>query len=143
MAKKLKWQVIQFSAIGGSNAIVDIISLNILLAIWPSTNHTILLLFNTISYVLAILNSYIWNTKYTFRHRAFFSRKELILFITQAIIALGVSNLVFLGVFELLEDQTLMPFSKFIIQNIAKGAAMFLSSATSFLLMKFMVFTRS
>ncbi|WP_182201296.1 GtrA family protein [Paraliobacillus salinarum] len=142
MAKQMKWQVAQFSVIGGSNALVDILSLNILLAIWPSTNHNILLLFNTIAYLLAIFNSYIWNTKYTFRHRSFFGRKELSLFILQAMIALGVSNLVFLGLFEILEFQTIIHFSGFVKQNISKGMAMFLSSTTSFFLMKYFVFNK-
>ncbi|GAA5417134.1 hypothetical protein Pryu01_02195 [Paraliobacillus ryukyuensis] len=142
MAKRFKWQVVQFSAIGISNAAVDILSLNLLLIIWPTTDATILLLFNTISYTLAIINSYIWNTKYTFKHHAFFSKRELLLFIGQAIIALGISNLVFLGIFELLEFQSLIDIPIFVIQNISKGAAMFLSSTASFILMKFIVFTK-
>lgn len=143
MAKRFRWQVLQFSAIGGSNAFVDIVSLNVLLGIWPTNDPTLLILFNTISYTLTIINSYIWNTKYTFRHRAYFNRKEIMLFIGQAIIALGISNLVFLGIFSALDVQTFISFPQFIYQNIAKGSAMFLSSTASFFLMKFMVFKNS
>ncbi|WP_138418480.1 GtrA family protein [Aquibacillus sediminis] len=143
MAKKVKVQVLQFGFIGVTNAIVDIVSLNILLFIWPTTQSNLLFVFNTIAYTLAIVNSYIWNKKYTFSHRANSGAKEMILFIIQAIIALVISNLVFIGMVQLLTKQSLMQIPMFINQNIAKGTAMFLSSSASFFLMKFFVFRKS
>ncbi|MDC3417899.1 GtrA family protein [Aquibacillus salsiterrae] len=142
MAKKLKTQVLQFGFIGASNAVVDILSLNILLLIWPTKGTGMLLTFNTISYILAIINSYIWNTKFTFSHRATSDTREMFLFIIQASIALVISNLVFIGAFQLLEVQPLLPIPSFINQNIAKGLAMFLSSTASFLLMRYLVFRK-
>ncbi|MBM7571000.1 GtrA family protein [Aquibacillus albus] len=142
MAKKLRTQMMQFGFIGISNAIVDIVSLNVLLWIWPTTQSSLLFVFNTIAYILTIINSYIWNTKYTFSHRANIDTKEISLFILQATIALVISNLVFIGAFRLLVDQTFISIPVFISQNIAKGLAMFLSSSASFFFMKFFVFRK-
>lgn len=142
MAKKLRTQVIQFGFIGASNAIVDIVSLNVLLLIWPTKETVLLLTFNTIAYVLAIINSYIWNTKYTFSHRANIDTREISLFIVQAAAALIISNLVFIGAFQLLEAQPLIKIPALISQNISKGLAMFLSSTASFLFMKYLVFRK-
>lgn len=138
MAKKFKTQLVQFGFIGISNAAVDIITLNILLFIWPTEKSSLLLLFNTLAYILTIINSYFWNSKYTFSHHANTDSKEMMLFIIQATIALIISNVVFLGTLKLLSLQTLLP--TFLNQNIAKGIAMFLSSSASFILMKYFVF---
>jgi putative flippase GtrA len=142
MTKKTGTQIIQFSFIGVTNALIDIGSLNILLFLWPTEKTSLLLIFNTIAYTLAIINSYIWNSKYTFKHKANFNYKELGLFLFQAFIALLVSNLVFIGVYQLLKNWFFIPIPKFVNQNISKGMAMFLSSLTSFVLMKYLVFRK-
>ena len=142
MTKGIKTQVMQFSFIGISNAAIDILSLNALLFLWPTTQNYLLLLFNTISYLLAILNSYFWNTKYTFNNHSKINIKEMTLFVIQAIIALAISNLVFILSIELLNRQTIFSISSFLNQNIAKGLAMLLSSTASFFFMKFFVFRK-
>ncbi|WP_226035967.1 GtrA family protein [Aquibacillus saliphilus] len=140
MAQKIKGQLIQFGFIGMSNAIVDIVSLNVLLLLWPTKDSFILLVFNTIAYILVMLNSYIWNTRYTFKHRATTNSKEIMLFILQAVIALAISNIIFISFFQLLEMNMIGNLSAFIEQNIAKVSAMVLSSTASFVMMKFFVF---
>lgn len=142
MAKKIKWQALQFSTIGLSNAIVDIALINILLWIWPTTEATLLLTFNTFAYTCAIINSYIWNTKYTFSHRAHFNKKELVWFISQALIALLINNGIFIGLMEVLIDKSFIVIPTFIAQNVAKGIAMLLSSTASFFMMKYLVFNK-
>ncbi|QDP41023.1 GtrA family protein [Radiobacillus deserti] len=140
MAKKAGGQVLQFSFIGLTNAIVDLASLNLFLWIWPTEEAGLLLLFNTISYTLAIINSYFWNAKYTFGHHAKTDTREISLFIIQAIIALGISNAVFIGLMWVFHLPGMMYFPLFIESNISKAMAMILSSTTSFFLMKFFVF---
>ncbi|MRH44683.1 GtrA family protein [Aquibacillus halophilus] len=143
MAKKIRGQLIQFGFIGISNAVVDIVTINVLLFIWPTKDSSLLLVFNTIAYILAILNSYVWNTKYTFSHHATIESKEIMLFILQAALALVINNIVFVGMFQLLENQTAFLSPTFVNQNIAKGMAMFLSSSASFFLMKYFVFRKT
>ncbi|WP_117168956.1 GtrA family protein [Paraliobacillus sediminis] len=142
MAKKIKWQALQFSTIGISNAVVDISLLNILLWIWPTTDSQFLLIFNTFAYTCAIINSYIWNTKYTFSHRAYFNKKELGWFIIQAFIALLINNGTFIGLMDIFAVQTVINIPSFLARNIAKGMAMFLSSTASFFLMRYLVFKK-
>ncbi|MGJ9459097.1 GtrA family protein [Oceanobacillus sp. CF4.6] len=138
--KENTFQVLQFSAIGGMNALIDIGTLNLLLFFWYADNNEILLLFNTIAYTLAVTNSYLFNANLTFRKKASKNKKELIFFCIQAFVSLGISNLVFIGGIALLG---LFSIPVFVQNNIAKGAAMFLSSTASFFFMRYFVFRRN
>ena len=133
-------QVMSFSAIGVMNALVDIGALNLLMLFFPTDDRIQLIVYNTIAYTLAITNSYFWNAKLTFPSKAIHDRKQVLLFLAQAIIALGISNLVFYGALLIFEW---MPFPRYIERNISKGLAMLLSSASSFFMMKHLVFPRT
>lgn len=133
-------QVMSFSAIGIMNALVDIGALNLLMLFFPTDDRFQLIMYNTISYVLAIINSYFWNAKLTFPSRAIHDRKQVLLFLVQAVIALGISNLVFYGALLIFEWISL---PRYIERNISKGLAMLLSSASSFFMMKHLVFPRT
>ncbi len=133
-------QVMSFSAIGVMNALVDIGALNLLMLFFPTDDRIQLIMYNTISYVLAIINSYFWNAKLTFPSKAIHDRKQVLLFLVQAVIALGISNLVFYGALLIFEWISL---PRYIERNISKGLAMLLSSASSFFMMKHLVFPRT
>ncbi|MCA0992306.1 GtrA family protein [Pseudalkalibacillus hwajinpoensis] len=133
-------QVMSFSAIGVMNALVDIGALNLLMLFFPTDDRIQLIMYNTISYVLAIINSYFWNAKLTFPSKAIHDRKQVLLFLAQAVIALGISNLVFYGALLIFEWISL---PRYIERNISKGLAMLLSSASSFFMMKHLVFPRT
>jgi putative flippase GtrA len=133
-------QVMSFSAIGVMNALVDIGALNLLMLFFPTDDRIQLIMYNTISYVLAIINSYFWNAKLTFPSKAIHDRKQVLLFLIQAVIALGISNLVFYGALLIFEWISL---PRYIERNISKGLAMLLSSASSFFMMKHLVFPRT
>ncbi|WP_377891088.1 GtrA family protein [Alkalihalobacillus sp. R86527] len=135
-------QVISFSAIGIMNALVDIGALNLLMLLFPTDDRIQLIIYNSIAYTLAITNSYFWNAKLTFPSKAIYDRRQVILFLVQAVIALGVSNLVFYGALFLF-DLEWLSIPNYIERNIAKGLAMFLSSASSFFMMKHIVFPRT
>ncbi|RKQ33527.1 GtrA family protein [Oceanobacillus halophilus] len=132
-------QVLQFSLIGGLNALIDIGSLNLLLLFWPTENSLFLLLFNTIAYLLAITNSYIWNSNWTFRKTSSKNRKEAVYFLIQALASLIISNIVFVGGAFLLAILAIPTIAE---QNIAKGSAMIISSAASFIFMRYFVFKK-
>lgn len=137
---EVKKQVLQFSSIGAVNAAVDIGMLNLFLWIWPTSNNMMLLFFNSMAYFLAIANSYYWNSKFTFNRFSDLGAKEVGLFLSQALVAWIVNNLVFIGMINLLEAQEWMAIPVLITRNIAKGLAMFLSFTASFFMMKFVVF---
>ncbi|WP_010529717.1 GtrA family protein [Lentibacillus jeotgali] len=130
-------QFLQFGVIGFANAGIDIGTLNLLLILFHTDDRMLLLLYNTIAYTLAVANSYFWNASITFKRSAKGNNRQRILFIIQGIISLGVSNLIFLGVNEVL-DYTAVP--SWLRYNIAKGLAMFLSFLASFFMMKYFVF---
>lgn len=130
-------QIILFLLVGGLNAIIDIGSLNVFLKIWPTTYEPLLILFNTIAYLLAIINSYIWNTKLAFRHYAQNNFREKMYFFLQAGISLVLSNVTFILTLRILDY---FPLPIWVIQNFSKALAMAIPSTASYLFMKFFVF---
>ncbi|MDB4867144.1 MAG: hypothetical protein JWR03_1477 [Cohnella sp.] len=132
-------QFAHFSLIGAVNAVLDLTVLNVLLLLWRHANTWELILINSLAYAVAVLNSYIWNTRLTFRRESVFSRREKTLFTVQAVVSLFISN----GVFVLFTYW--LGFSSFpmwLVHNGAKGISMALSSICSFFLMKAFVFKR-
>ena len=131
-------QLLQFSMIGMINGLIDIGVFNGFLLIKPTTAAYTLILYNSAAYVLAVLNSYIWNSKITFSNYSRRTKREVLLFFIQAAISLGISNGVLLLSFRF---GTLQQLPILLYQNISKAAAMLLSSLTSFFLMKYIVFS--
>ncbi|SDI68839.1 GtrA family protein [Alteribacillus bidgolensis] len=136
----MKKRVFQFSSIGILNAAIDIVILNLFLWIWPTSNNTLLFIFNSLAYFCAITNSYFWNSRFTFYHFSDFGWKEKAFFLLQALIAWMINNLFFIGILNLFYTQDLLSLPSFVFQNISKGLAMFLSFTGSFFMMKHGVF---
>jgi putative flippase GtrA len=132
-------QYIHFCIVGLSNAVVDLGVLNLLLLLHPTQSVWVLLLYNTLAVSLAILNSYIWNIRWTFRGVARKTPRERILFVAQALLNIATNNLVLLamtGILTPLADDV----SSYLISNAAKLAAMVVASSTSFLILRTIVF---
>jgi putative flippase GtrA len=133
-------QYLKFGAVGLTSGVLDLGSLNLLLLIWPTSNHVLLVVFNTFAYALAVLNSYIWNSRYTFREGHANTHRQKVAFIVQAIISLFISDgVLYVGTYFL---STTNLFPKLVVYNIAKLLSMFLSSVASFFFMKFFVFRK-
>ncbi|WP_254901145.1 GtrA family protein [Tuberibacillus sp. Marseille-P3662] len=133
-------QYTQFNLIGITNGIIDIASFNLLLWLWPTEQGGLLLLYNSISYFLAVLNSYIWNARFTFRDNVKKGwSKQKIWFVLQAIASLFISNLTFFLGNQLLNW---IGLPKWLVDNVAKGLAMFVSATASFIFMKWIVFRK-
>jgi len=139
--KRGEWfAVSSFLIVGVANALIDIGVLNALVRLFPTTDAVRLSAYNTIAYASAVTNSYIWNARITFRPHATFRFREKLGFAAQALLALGVNNGVFLaGVAAFGALDGAVPHWLGI--NAAKGFAMALSSASSFFLMKYVVFS--
>lgn len=136
--KKGLIQYFKYSVVGLSCGAIDLGVLNGLLYFFPTRNGVMLAVFNTIAYSLAVLNSYIWNSRFTFQESSNHSYKQFFAFIAQAIISLVISNLVFVGGVALLSMFAFVP--RWLINNIAKLTSMFCSSTSSFFFNKFFVF---
>lgn len=135
----LKGQFLQFLLVGSLNALIDLGFLDISLLLYPTNNPSLLVAFNTIAYLLAIMNSYVWNSRIAFRNHARKNLREKVYFFIQAGVSLIISNLVFMGGIHFL---TLCRFSVWFIQNISKVLAMVTPSIASFLFMKYFVFRK-
>lgn len=131
-------QYARFVMVGVSNAVVDLAVLNVLLWANPTRDPLTLVAYNTLAVALAILNSYLWNTRWTFRAEATHTNRERLLFFGQAIVNILVNNLVLLGATELLPSASDIHF--LIWSNIAKLAAMIIASTLSYLLLRAVVF---
>lgn len=135
--RKNVFQYMKFKVIGFSNGAIDLASLNLMLLIWPTKNNWLLLAFNTIAYILAVSNSYIWNSRYTFKYSSEKSMKQKFLFALQAGVSLLINNGAFLlgiGIFSVFTA------SMWIVDNAAKEFSMFCSATASFFFLKFIVF---
>lgn len=94
-AKKTAWQIIKFAIVGVLNTLVDFAvfqALNLLLG-WVYVAQII-------GYTCGIINSYVWNSNWTFREQRTRSFREIALFILVNLLSLGVS----LGVIWLCRD---------------------------------------
>ncbi|KUP08168.1 hypothetical protein Q73_07350 [Bacillus coahuilensis m2-6] len=133
-------QFFSFTMIAVINAGIDLGTFNLLLILFPSTDNAWLVTYNTIAYILAVCNSYYWNSRLTFKYNANRQRewKQMISFTTQALVSLIISNVVFILSVELLY-YTILP--NWMIHNLSKFLSMGLSSLASFFFMKFYVFS--
>jgi putative flippase GtrA len=138
--QKGSMQFTQFSLIGIINGAIDLIVLNVLLMIWHTQNVFDLTLINSLAYALAVINSYYWNAKLTFRWHSLFSTREKMLFAAQATISLIISNVVFL---LFIHWFGFFPIPLWVVQNASKGLSMATSSTCSFFFMKYFVFKQS
>lgn len=129
-------QYANYSVIGLLCAALDLLVLNSLLVLFPTRDTSLLALFNTVAYTAAVTNSYIWNSKYTFKVRK--SKKQLIPFISQAIVSMFIANGIFLAGIWLFDKLPLFP--GWIDTNIAKGLSMYASFQASFFFNKYIVF---
>ena len=130
----------QFSLVGASNMLVDIGALNLCLLLWPTRSPELLVLYNLVALVLANVNSYLWNTVWTFRDQARHDARQVGLFTAQGLLNVGVSNLLLWLTAHGLRAHT--GLSPLISGNVAKAVSMVVASAMSFLFLRFFVFER-
>jgi putative flippase GtrA len=62
-------QLVRFGIVGGANTAIDLLILNGLLWLFPTTNTILVLLFNSLAYSLGAVNSFLFNKYWTFAHR--------------------------------------------------------------------------
>jgi putative flippase GtrA len=132
-------QWLQFATVGISNAVVDLGVLNIMLALWPPGRNQFLLTFeNSLAVALAIANSYLWNTRWTFAAQADGSLRQAGLFIAQSLLNIGINDAALLVTNGLFLQVHLGP--SWVSVNLSKGVAMIFASGTSFFIMRGYVF---
>ncbi len=130
----------KFSAVGLSNAVVDIGVLNLFLWLQPTRDPMLLVLFNGVALVLANTNSYVWNSLWTFRGRADHGPRQTVLFALQALVNIAVSNGLFWALIRPLLVETDIPV--YLVGNTAKIISIVVASTISYFIMRYLVFSR-
>ena len=130
----------KFSLVGISNAAVDIGVLNLFLWLAPTREVTLLVIYNGVALILANLNSYAWNTLWTFRSRAKHDTRQIVLFGLQVLVNIGISNGLFWALIRPIIVYTEVP--TYLAGNVAKIISVTVASTISFFIMRYVVFSR-
>jgi len=85
-------QMLRFGLVGGLNTLVDLLILNGLLWLFPTTSSLMLLAYNALAYSLGAVNSFLLNKYWTFGHRQKTTRRELVRFTLTTLCGIGWSN---------------------------------------------------
>jgi len=131
----MKRQIIKFSITGLLNTIIDFSILNFLIGVLSWT----VLPANTVSFSVAVINSYFLNKYWTFRDKQPVHIRQFSIFLVVSLVGLGLSNiLVYLG----LEVFKVYTFGLSFVwhYNIAKAISALIVLVWNFLASKFWVF---
>ena len=131
----------KFTVVGLSNAVVDLGILNLFLWLASTRDPSVLALYNGVALVLANVNSYFWNTRWTFRGRAQSNNfRQRALFTLQAILNICVSNGLFFVLVRPILVYTEVP--AYLAGNVAKVISVVVASTLSFFVLRYLVFSR-
>ena len=114
--------------------------LNLFLWLEPTREVSLLVLYNSLALVLANVNSYFWNTLWTFRGRAEHDARQIVLFSLQVLVNIGISN----GLFWLLVHPVIVytDVPAYLASNVAKIISVTVASTVCFFIMRYVVFSR-
>jgi putative flippase GtrA len=131
----------KFTIVGLSNAVVDIGTLNLFLWLASTRDPSVLALYNGVALLLANINSYVWNTRWTFRSRAKRNDfRQRALFALQVLVNIAISNGLFWIMIRPVLIHTEVP--AYLAGNAAKVISVAVASTMGFLFMRYVVFTR-
>ncbi len=131
----------KFSIVGLSNAGFEFMALHLFLWLQPTRDVTLLVIYNGIALVLANLNSYAWNTLWTFRGRAEHDMRQIVLFGLQALVNIGISNGLFWALIPPVIVYTEVP--TYLAGNVAKIISVTVASTISFFILRCVIFSRN
>ncbi|GAC1401111.1 MAG: hypothetical protein NVS4B12_05260 [Ktedonobacteraceae bacterium] len=139
---KFHWskQVVRFGLVGSLNTFVDLLILNSLLWLLPTTSIPTLLTYNVLAFSLGAVNSFLLNKYWTFKHKQRTTLKEVIRFMLTTLCGIGWSTLVLWLASTALHPNAV---NATLWANASKGIAIVSSALLSFLGMRLWVFVRS
>jgi putative flippase GtrA len=138
-SRKLFGSYAKFSVVGLTNVVVDYGTLNLLLLLFPTRVPYHLAAYNLLALVLANTNSYLWNTRWTFRSRARHNdHRQKAMFAAQALLNVGVSSVVLWLAARLLFAYAALP--SIVVGDLAKVVSSVVATTLSFLILRALVF---
>jgi putative flippase GtrA len=91
---RLPRQVLRFGLAGGLNTLVDLLILNGLLWLFPTTSSLMLLAYNSLAYSLGAVNSFLLNKYWTFGQKQRTTRREVARFTLITLCGIGWSTII-------------------------------------------------
>jgi putative flippase GtrA len=136
--KSILFQFLRFSLVGGSNTMIDVLVLNILLWLWPTKNMGLVLLANSVAYTIGALNSFVLNRYWTFRRTGYPQFYEVARFALATVAGIACNDLILWLLSEVPHPGML---SMTIWTNISKMIAIGGTVLISYTVMRLWVFT--
>ena len=117
-------KILRFSLVGILNTIVDIVVLNILLWISPTSDLWQILAYNSVACIVAACNSFLWNKYWTFKYRGPITHQLVLRFAAVSVVSMLGNNFI-LWVFIRLFPSTITGAGLgAILLKLAVGASM-------------------
>ena len=133
-------QLLRFCIVGGLNTFVDVLVFNLLILGLPTQDNGLLVIYNSLAYLVGAVNSFCWNKLWTFQQRSSVTNGQLARF--ALVTSLGIlCNDAFLWLATTL--LTSFSLTSFLWVNVAKVCAIAGSVAVSYLGMRFSVFPKT
>ena len=130
-------QLLRFCIVGGLNTFIDLLVLNILVWLLPTTHVHVLVLYNSLAYLVGAVNSFFWNKLWTFEHRSQVTSRQVKHFAIVTLVGIVCNDiLIWLATSTL----TAASLSGFFWTNGAKVGAIAGTFAISYVGMRFGVF---
>ena len=92
LRKRWPNQFIRFGIVGILNTTLDLLILNSLLWLFPTTNTQLVLLFNSLAYSIGAINSFLLNKYWTFRQRRTTTMGEVGRFALTTLLGIGCND---------------------------------------------------
>src|SRR5258708_26902545 len=133
-------QFIRFCVVGGLNTFVDVLVVNLLVWGLPTQENGLLVVYNSLAYLVGAVNSFCWNKLWTFKQRSSASNDQLARF--AFVTSLGIiCNDAFLWLATTILSS--LSLHSFLWINVAKVSAIAGSVMVSYVGMRFSVFTKN
>src|SRR5215467_12115440 len=136
---KIAMQFLRFCVVGGLNTGVDLLTFNLLIWMFPTQDSGLLVIFNSLAYLIGAINSFCWNKIWTFRQRSEASSDQFVRF--ALVTSLGIiCNDAFLWLATTIFIS--LSLTSIFWLNVAKVLAIAGSVTVSYIGMRFGVFTK-
>jgi len=133
-------QLLRFCIVGGLNTFVDVLVFNLLVWGLPTQDNGLLVVYNSLAYLVGAVNSFCWNKLWTFKQRSSASNDQLARF--AFVTSLGIiCNDAFLWLATTILSS--LSLHSFLWINVAKVSAIAGSVMVSYVGMRFSVFTKN
>lgn len=132
-------QFLRFCAVGGMNTFVDVFAFNLLLWAFPTQDSGLLVIYNSLAYLIGAVNSFCWNKLWTFGQHSETTNNQIVRF--ALVTSLGIiCNDAFLWLATTI--LTSLSLTSIVWVNVAKVCAIAGSVSVSYVGMRFGVFTK-